>query len=125
MGGVGRRPGACILGVLVLSVMIVATPAGRRPFWSSDEARFALLAQDALDHGRWLVAELRGQHYLNKPQLFFWAVAAAAVPLGRVTGGSAAIPALVSSVAGGGGGGRAGGRGKRENSGGGRSFKKK
>src|SRR3989449_5758128 len=77
MGGVGRRPGACMLGVLVLSVMIVATPAGRRPFWSSDEARFALLAQDALDHGRWLVAELRGQHYLNKPQLFFWAVAAA------------------------------------------------
>src|SRR5438128_2430193 len=100
MGGVGRRPGACILGVLVLSVMIVATPAGRRPFWSSDEARFALLAQDALDHGRWLVAELRGQHYLNKPQLFCWAVAAAAVPFGRVTEVSAAIPALVSSVAG-------------------------
>src|SRR5438132_11530922 len=100
MGGVGRRPGACMLGVLVLSVMIVATPAGRRPFWSSDEARFALLAQDALDHGRWLVAELRGQHYLNKPQLFFWAVAAASVPFGRVTEVSAAIPALVSSVAG-------------------------
>src|SRR5256885_1292486 len=100
MGGVLRRPGASILGVLVLSVMIVAAPAGRRPFWSSDEARFALLAQDALDHGRWLVAELRGQHYLNKPQLFFWAVAAAAVPLGPVTEGSAAIPPLVSSAAG-------------------------
>src|SRR2546425_4548078 len=80
--------------------MIVATPAGRRPLWSSDEARFPLLAQDALDHGRWLVAELRGQHYLNKPQLFFWAVAAAAVPFGRVTEVSASIPALVSSVAG-------------------------
>src|SRR5439155_2809075 len=86
MAGVGRRRGASMLGVLVLSVMIVATPAGRRPFWSSDEARFALLAQDALDHGRWLVAELRGQHYLNKPQLFFWAVAAAAVPFGRDRG---------------------------------------
>src|SRR2546422_11228081 len=105
MGGVLRRPGACILGVLVLSVMIVATPAGRRPLWSSDEARFPLLAQDALDHGRWLVAELRGQHYLNKPQLFFWVVAAAAVPFGRVPGGGAASPRLVSSrarVAGGG-----------------------
>src|SRR2546425_12590969 len=93
MGGVLRRPSACILGVLVLSVMIVATPAGRRPFWSSDEARFALLAQDALDHGRWLVAELRGQHYLNKPQLFFWAVAAAAVPLCRAAEGRARVPA--------------------------------
>src|SRR5207245_1183501 len=86
-----------MLGVLVLSVMIVATPAGRRPFWSSDEARFALLAQDALDHGRWLVAELRGQHYLNKPQLFFWAVAAAAVPFGRVAEVGAALPALAAA----------------------------
>src|SRR5439155_1594961 len=60
MGGALPRPGASILGVLVLSAVILATPAGRRPFWSSDEARFALLAQDALDHGRWLVAELRG-----------------------------------------------------------------
>ena len=100
MGGGLRRPGASILGVLVLSAMLVATPAGRRPFWSSDEARFALLAQDVVDHGRWLVAELRGRYYLNKPQLFFWAVAAAALPFGRVTEASAAIPALVSSLCG-------------------------
>jgi 4-amino-4-deoxy-L-arabinose transferase-like glycosyltransferase len=100
MGGLLRRPGASILGVLVLSAMIVATPAGRRPFWSSDETRFALLAQDVLDHGRWLVAELRGRHYLNKPQLFFWVVAAAALPFGRVTEASAALPVLVSSLCG-------------------------
>src|SRR5436309_2400218 len=61
MGGALPRPGASILGVLVLSAVILATPAGRRPFWSSDEARFALLAQDALDHGRWLVAERRAR----------------------------------------------------------------
>jgi 4-amino-4-deoxy-L-arabinose transferase-like glycosyltransferase len=100
MGGVLRRPGASMLGVLVLSAMIIAVPAGRRPFWSSDEARFALLAQDVVDHGRWLVAELRGRYYLNKPQLFFWAVAAAALPFGRVTEASAALPALVSSLCG-------------------------
>src|SRR2546429_3634380 len=100
MGGGLRRPGASILGVLVLSAMLVATPAGRRPFWSSDEARFALLAQDVLDHGRWLVAEIRGRYYLNKPQLFFWAVAATALPFGRVTEASAALPALVSSLCG-------------------------
>jgi len=100
MGGGLRRPGASILGVLVLSAMLVATPAGRRPFWSSDEARFALLAQDVLDHGRWLVAEIRGRYSLNKPQLFFWAVAATALPFGRVTEASAALPALVSSLCG-------------------------
>src|SRR6266516_3626401 len=90
---------ACVGAVVVLSALLAALPAGRRPFWSSDEARFALLAQDALEHGRWLVAEIRGREYLNKPQLFFWLVAIASAPLGRVTETSAAIPGVVAAVA--------------------------
>jgi hypothetical protein len=86
--------------VLLLALVIAAIPAGRRPFWSSDEARVALLARDVLSHNDWLVAEIRGHPYLNKPQLFFWSVAAAALPFGRVTEMIAAIPALVSSLAG-------------------------
>ena len=82
---IARRPVACALGVLLLALIVAAVPAGRRPFWSSDEARFALLAQDVLDRGQWLVAEVRGETYLNKPQLFFWAVALASLPFGRVT----------------------------------------
>jgi 4-amino-4-deoxy-L-arabinose transferase-like glycosyltransferase len=96
---IARRPAVCAVGVLLLALIIAAVPAGRRPFWSSDEARFALLAQDVLDHGHWLVAEIRGQLYLNKPQLFFWAVAIVSLPFGRVTELSAAIPAVLSSVA--------------------------
>ena len=95
----GWPAAACVIGVLLLAALLAAIPAGRRPFWSSDEARFALLAQDALEHGRWLVAEIRGQNYLNKPQLFFWLVAVASAPFGRVTELSAAIPGVVASVA--------------------------
>ena len=78
---VSRRPVVCALGVLLLALIVAAVPAGRRPFWSSDEARFALLAKDVLDRGKWLVAEVRGETYLNKPQLFFWAVATWWIPL--------------------------------------------
>jgi 4-amino-4-deoxy-L-arabinose transferase-like glycosyltransferase len=85
--------------VLVLAALLTAIPSGQRPFWSSDEARFALLGQDVVEHGRWLVAEIRGRDYLNKPQLFFWLVAAAALPFGRVTELSAAIPGALASVA--------------------------
>src|ERR1043166_2006785 len=70
-----------IPGGLLLAVVVFAVPAGRRPFWSSDEARFAVLAQDILDHGRWLVPHLRGDLYLNKPQLYFWSVALASLPV--------------------------------------------
>jgi hypothetical protein len=91
-------PAVCVAAVLLLSALLAAIPAGRRPFWSSDEARFALLAQDTLEHGRWLVAEIRGREYLNKPQLFFWLVAFAGLPFGRVTESSAAIPGALASV---------------------------
>jgi len=86
--------------VLALAALILLMPAGRRPFWSSDEARFALLAQDILDHGRWLVPELRGQPYLNKPQLYFWSIALVSIPFGRVTELSAALPSVASALAG-------------------------
>jgi 4-amino-4-deoxy-L-arabinose transferase-like glycosyltransferase len=94
-----RRQTLALLGVLVLALLVFALPAGRRPFWSSDEARFAVLAQDILDHGRWLVPHLRGDLYLNKPQLYFWSIALVSLPGGRVTELTAAIPSVASAIA--------------------------
>jgi len=90
---------ACIAGVILLAAALAAIPAGRRPFWSSDEARVVLLARSVLEEGRWLVAELRGQDYLNKPQLFYWSVALASRPFGRVTESSAAIVPILAAIA--------------------------
>lgn len=94
-----RHPRLALVAVLGLALVVFAVPAGRRPFWSSDEARFAVLAQDILDHGRWLVPELRGDLYLNKPQLYFWSIALVSLPVGRVTELTAAIPSVVSALA--------------------------
>jgi 4-amino-4-deoxy-L-arabinose transferase-like glycosyltransferase len=77
---------------------LLAIPAGRRPVYSQDEARQLLLARDVLDRGHWLVAEVRGRLYLNKPQLYFWTIAAASAPFGAVSEWSASIPSLVASV---------------------------
>ena len=94
-----RRQTLARVGVLLLALLVFAVPAGRRPFWSSDEARFAVLAQDILDHGRWLVPHLRGDLYLNTPQLYFWSIAVVSLPGGRVTELTAAIPSVASAVA--------------------------
>jgi 4-amino-4-deoxy-L-arabinose transferase-like glycosyltransferase len=96
----GARPAAWILGVVLLSAIVIAVPAGRRPFWSSDEARYAILGQDVLERGQWLVARLRDQPYLNKPQLFFWTVALVSLPFGQVTEVTAAIPPVIASLIG-------------------------
>src|SRR2546422_8854847 len=58
-----------------------------------------LPARAILEHGRWFGPDLRGEPYLNKPQLFFWSVAVASLPGGEVTERTAALPAVLSSIA--------------------------
>ena len=88
-----------LVGILALAVLLPMIPAGRRVLWESNEARYPLLARDILDHGRWLVPQLWGQLYLNKPQLFVWAIAIASLPGGRVSETSAALPSVLSALA--------------------------
>ena len=55
---------------------VVALPVGRRPLFNQDEVRYAMLAREVVDHSRWILPHVRGEVYLNKPPLFFWAVMA-------------------------------------------------
>jgi 4-amino-4-deoxy-L-arabinose transferase-like glycosyltransferase len=88
-----------LAGVLLAAIIVFGLPAGRAPVWNPDAARFMLLARDIVEHGRWLVPDLRGQPYLNKPQLFFWSIALASLPGGEVTERTAALPGVLSAVA--------------------------
>jgi len=93
------RSRLALVAVLVFAALVIGLPAGRTPTWDPNEARYMLLARDILDTGRWLIPDLRGAPYLNKPQLFFWAVALASMPGGEVTEWTAALPAVLSSIA--------------------------
>ena len=93
------RSRLALVGVLAFAALVVGLPAGRAPLWDPNEARYMLLARDILDTGRWLIPDLRGVPYLNKPQLFFWSVAVASLPGGEVTEWTAALPAVLSSIA--------------------------
>lgn len=42
---------------------------------------------------------MRGQLYLNKPQLYFWTIAVVSLPAGRVSELSAALPSVLSTLA--------------------------
>jgi 4-amino-4-deoxy-L-arabinose transferase-like glycosyltransferase len=48
----------------VAAALVIALPAGRAPIWDPNEARYMLLARDILEHGRWLIPDLR-EPYLN------------------------------------------------------------
>ncbi len=89
------RAAALLLAALVL----FSIPVGRRPLFNQDEARFALLAREAVESGHWLLPRIRGEIYLNKPPLFFWAVALLSWPFGAVTDATAPLASVLSALA--------------------------
>lgn len=93
------RQRVLLIGLLAAAAIVYCLPLAARNIWNQDEARMALVAEDSLRHGFRLPARLRGEPYLNKPPLFFWSVALAGIPAGRVSEATASIPSVVSALA--------------------------
>jgi 4-amino-4-deoxy-L-arabinose transferase-like glycosyltransferase len=71
---------------------------GAWPLIEPDEGRNAEVAREMLAGGRWSVPYFNGLPYLDKPVLFFWAVAAAFRALG-VDEFAARLPSALAAVA--------------------------
>src|SRR6476620_9701102 len=99
-GALSRARAAAMTGLLLVSALLVfALPIGQRPLVSQDEARFALLAREGVEHGQWVLPRVRGVIYLNKPPLYFWTVGLLALPFGQVDETSAPLASLLSALA--------------------------
>ncbi|HEU4652865.1 MAG TPA: glycosyltransferase family 39 protein [Steroidobacteraceae bacterium] len=59
-----------------LSLLLIATGIGLRDPWPADEPRFALVARDMVATGQWLIPQVGGDLYADKPPLFFWMISA-------------------------------------------------
>lgn len=93
------RQRALFVALLSAAAIVYAMPIGARPIWNQDEARVILLAEDTLRRGFRLPARVRDEPYVNKPPLFFWSVALAALPAGRASDREAPIPSVAAAVA--------------------------
>jgi len=88
-------------GVLALgagAALLLFFDVGARVLATNDEARFAVLARDVLDHGTWLLPRLGETPYLNKPPLVAWLIALVSWPAGGVTQSTAVWPSLASAL---------------------------
>jgi len=70
-----RRP--TVLLALVIAGIILTAGWGLRDPWPPDEPRFALIAEEMLASGDWLVPTRDGLPYADKPPLSLWLMAAA------------------------------------------------
>ena len=94
-----RARAAALAALLLASALVVfALPVGRRPLAHQDEARFALLAREAVESHHWLLPRVRGVIYLNKPPLYFWTVALLAKPFGVVNDVTAPLASVLGAL---------------------------
>ena len=72
-------------GSLIAALLVFGLPARRASVRNPDEARYMLVARDILEHGHWLIPDLRGRPYLNSHGSSSGPFALASLPDGEVT----------------------------------------
>lgn len=90
------RPAELVILALV-GGLTFAAGLGLRDPWPPDEPRFALIARDMVESGRWLFPRVGGELYADKPPLFMWLQAAAYAASGSLRFGFL-LPSVLSAT---------------------------
>jgi 4-amino-4-deoxy-L-arabinose transferase-like glycosyltransferase len=98
--GIFRSDRRCLLLVLAPAILLFALNLGGRDLWAPDEPRAGVLARALLRGGSWAALEENGRPYTEKPPLYFWLAAIAALPAGEVTEFNVRLPASLAALAG-------------------------
>jgi len=86
-----------VAGLVALALLLMGAGLGLRDPWPADEPRFALIAQDMLRSGDWLIPRIGGDLYADKPPFYFWLLASAMALTGSLRLGFL-LPSLVAGL---------------------------
>lgn len=78
-------------------LLLIAAGYGLREPWPADEPRFAAIARDMVENGRWLIPHVGGDLYQDKPPLHFWLMASAYSLIGSLRW-SFLLPSMLASL---------------------------
>ncbi len=94
-----RHPRLFAVGILVLFWAGIYLPGLGLPEIDMDEQKRILPAVSMLETGNWIVPELAGEKYFNKPPLINWLIAASFKALGGRSEFAARLPSVLSVLA--------------------------
>jgi len=100
------RPARCswatslahVILLVLVSVVTMVLFVSATEIWVPDESRFALAGRQMFETGDYLVPQLKGRPYTNKPPLFMWLQTGAAHLIGHFDVTAARLPAALSGV---------------------------
>ncbi len=81
-----------------LFFMVIFPKSFLRDLWEPDEPRFALVAQEMIQTGNFVMPHRNNKPYPDKPPLFFWAIALSSLATGGVNAGAALLPSALAGA---------------------------
>ncbi|MBI3098495.1 MAG: glycosyltransferase family 39 protein, partial [Planctomycetes bacterium] len=98
MEALDLSPGAAVAVTVAVGMLLFLTNLSGRNLFGTDEPKYAEVAREMLRDGHWLIPHWEGHIYSEKPPFFFWMVAVASIPFGRVTEVSSRLPSAFSGI---------------------------
>src|SRR3954469_16015413 len=95
MPGSARFQLAATLAVLATLAALLAAGL-RAPLLDPQEARYAEIPREMREAGEWVIPQLRGQPYLEKPPLLYWLVTASPAVFGGGGAPGRRVPAAAA-----------------------------
>lgn len=86
--------------LVLLSLAMFFLNLGVRDLWAPDEGEYALISQEMLESGDWIIPTINGIPSAQKPPLFNWIAAILSLPAGRVTELTARLPSAIMGLVG-------------------------
>lgn len=85
---------------LLLSVgaLIFLFNLGGRDLWDPDETRYAVVAREMRESGHWILPQLNGRIYAEKPPLYFWLVNGSVFFLGEDSEFANRLPSALAGL---------------------------
>jgi 4-amino-4-deoxy-L-arabinose transferase-like glycosyltransferase len=93
-----EHSGACVALLLAMSLCLFFYGLDTSELWRTESLR-AILAQQMLDSGDWIVPRLYGEPMFTKPPGMYIAIALCSLPLGHVTEFTARLPSALAATA--------------------------
>jgi len=63
-----------LLFIIAIGILIFFFNLGGRDLWEPDETRYAVVAREMRETGKWILPHLNREIYAEKPPLFFWII---------------------------------------------------
>jgi 4-amino-4-deoxy-L-arabinose transferase-like glycosyltransferase len=89
---------ACVAILLCASLVLFFYGLSAAELWRTESLR-AIIAQQMLESGNWIVPRLYGEPLFTKPPGMYAAIALCSLPVGRVTDFTARLPSALAATA--------------------------